>query len=197
MAARVVVATVVLLGVAVGLVLVNQESPREDVTEVATGGERTRDLTPATSGPDAAPAAQRYRHHVARFFEVEVPDAWQTTYQDRVISRDPESLVSRWEDPFRSVLAITTSSPISGRLAAVCESIFDDRTAASVLSAPEMDTIQGRSTCTFAYERADGQVRVEHLFVIDGRVFLVTGGAGDREEASEIARAAVATLEPR
>lgn len=187
-------AVVVVLAAGAALVLAGRgddDAADRGVTAGADAG------APATTATGPGPAALRYRHHVGRYYEVEVPDTWQTTYEDRLTSRDPESLVSRWEEPFRAVLSITTSSPMTGTVAGDCTAIFDDRARSSVLVAPENAAIPGRDTCTFAYVRPDGQVRVEHIFAVGEREFLVTAGASTHEEAGAIAEGAAGTLEPR
>lgn len=192
------VSAAVLLVLAAGAALVLAGRGDGDAADGGvTAGAGTDPGAPATTATGPGPAALRYRHHVGRYYEVEVPDTWQTTYEDRLTSRDPESLVSRWEDPFRAVLSITTSSPITGTVADDCTAIFDDRARSSVLVGPENAAIPGRETCTFAYVRPDQQVRVEHLFAVGDREFLVTAGSGTQEEASAIAEAAAGTLEPR
>lgn len=200
-----VVSAAVLVVLAGGVVLaVGGSDDDSAATEVTTGGAAGLDPAasadppaPATTAAGPAPAALPYRHHVARHYEVEVPDTWRTTYDDRVLSRNPESLVSRWEDPFRAVLSITTSSPLTGTLTEDCTAIFDDRARSAVIEAPHDDEVQGRSTCSFAYTRADAQVRVEHLFTVGDREFLITAGADTEEEARALAAGAVGTLEPR
>lgn len=184
---------VVIVAIAAAVVLAGHADESASTVDVDTGGAPAEAPT-AQESPATAPVPG-FRRHVGRFYTVEVPDSWQTTFEDRLLSRNPTSLVTRWEDPFEAVLTVTTSSPLTGTIAEDCRSIFDDRDRSSVVSAPRLTDIDGQESCEFSYVRSDGQSRVEYVFAIGGREFLVTAGARNRRDAEEIARHAAATLQ--
>lgn len=142
------------------------------------GGGGGGTATTGTTQPSPAPGQ---RLHVGEDFSVEVPATWQTTFEDRLINVDPESRATRWEMPFEAVLAVTTSDPMVGTVRENCTNVFDDRAMATLIEGPTATPVGARDTCSFAYIRPDGQVRVEYLFAISTREFLVTAGAAPKQ----------------
>lgn len=190
-------AIVVAVALAAAVTLAGRTGDDPSTVDLETGGTGTE--APVTQAPPTpAPATDAldagFRRHTGRFFTVDVPDSWQTTFEDRLVSVDPESFVTRWEDPFTAVLSVATSSPLTGTIIDDCRTIFGGRDRSSALVAPHLTDLGGRRPCEFAYVRPDGQVRVELLFAIGRREFLVTAGSGSRGDADGIARHALTTL---
>lgn len=197
--AGVILSSLVVIVVGVGLTLSSRSGspvPPASEDEVDTAGAvEPADANASEGDGDGAAPADGYRVHVGRHFTVEVPASWQTTYEDRLVSVDPESLVTRWEVPFASILSVTTSDPMTGTVDGDCARIFGSRERATVLVSPTTTSVAGREVCEFAYVRPDDQVRVEYLFAERTREFLVTAGAGTEPEARAPARHAVETIE--